>query len=74
MTSHAEEFRAVADDVVLGSGVRLSRFVNLYGSFSLIVSPTHVPLSIALNSAESREVAQQCALFVHFGFAGARQP
>ena len=31
MTSHAEEFRAVADDVVLGSGVRLSRFVNLYG-------------------------------------------
>ena len=31
MTDHHGEFRAVADDVVLGQGVRLARFVNLYG-------------------------------------------
>ena len=31
MTDHDGEFRAIADDVVLGAGVRLSRFINLYG-------------------------------------------
>ena len=31
MTDHDREFRVVADDVVLGQGVRLGRFVNLYG-------------------------------------------
>jgi len=31
VASNDREFRAVADDVVLGPGVRLSRFINLYG-------------------------------------------
>ncbi len=31
MTDNDREFRAIADDVVLGPGVRLGRFVNLYG-------------------------------------------
>ena len=31
MTDHERDFRAVADDVVLGPGVRLSQFINLYG-------------------------------------------
>jgi len=31
VTDHDREFRAIADDVVLGPGVRLGRFVNLYG-------------------------------------------
>lgn len=31
MTEHDREFRVVADDVVLGPGVLLSRFINLYG-------------------------------------------
>ncbi len=31
MASNDGEFRAVADDVVLGPGVRPSRFINLYG-------------------------------------------
>jgi len=31
MARDAQEFRSVADDVVLGTGVQLSRFINLYG-------------------------------------------
>jgi UDP-2-acetamido-3-amino-2,3-dideoxy-glucuronate N-acetyltransferase len=31
VSDHDADYRAVADDVVLGEGVRLSRFVNLYG-------------------------------------------
>ncbi len=31
VTTLDDDYRAIADDVVLGEGVRLSRFVNLYG-------------------------------------------